>query len=410
MQVHSAEKLLALLLDNAEPEETVAESLQAAGHRDVRPVDVAHARAALDALVAGVPDAAAIARLPGPLLAALVKKTADAGRAEVLEAVARESKAAAKEVKRALHRLRAQGHATPAVSLKDEAAPMWRPPPAGGDEPVAWMTTPDPFGQRVAWFARSEPGRGLHVVMVAFSDLQGVLEAAEGQTSKKGWREMAERMGTAGAVMAVEVDRAYARGLVQQAMERNLAGGARLSRESQRALTALGPAPAEPPPSPGRALAPADPERASLLCAGLEATLFAEPTVGAWIPEEEALRATALKLDEVEHSPLVLDAAQKAALREKTIAEAVEAYWTPERRRAYAGRLYDVAFACSRAGKAELAERAAAVAAALEGPVESARLEFCRLLFARVFAAASANPAPVDGPRPATPGGRILAP
>ncbi len=321
--------------------------------------------------------------------------------------VARGDKALTKEVKRLLHKRKAAGRETPELEREGEA--VFHAPEPAHDEPTAWLSTPDPFGGRVAWFGRGAPGRGLTIVQVVFSDTLGVLEVGDAQVGRKAWRELGERLKAGGPVMAFEVDRAWARELVALAQDRNLTTGRPIDAKAGALLATLGPRPEPAPAPPGRALVPQDAEQKSALASN-PAPLFDEPELTAWIPAENALRALAERIDQIQHSPLVLDAAQQLGQREKAITEAAAAYWTAELRRLYATRLYDLAAAFSRSSREAPAMRAAAVAAQLEGDAAVEQVAFCRFLFARSF---KNVPPPEDAPKPpqpATPGGRIIVP
>ena len=97
--------------------------------------------------------------------------------------------------------------------------------------------------------------------------------------------------------------------------------------------------PETPPPSPGLSVQ-VDDELAHALAG---AALFDDPLFMAWIPEEDALRSFALKVDEIAVSQLYLDAAQRQQAFERAADDAAAAYLTGRRRALYAKRLVEMA-------------------------------------------------------------------
>src|SRR5437868_4448069 len=125
-----------------------------------------------------------------------------------------------------------------------------------------------------------------------------------------------------------------------------------------------------------------------------------------WIPEEEALRSFALKVDEISVSRLFIDDAQRKAAFEHATDEAAEAYFTPQRRVRYARRLREMAHVLASEGRLDAARTAVAVSRDLSGE-EGARNAFCRALFGRALEGRWQKPA--DSPAPPASRGGIRA-
>jgi hypothetical protein len=116
------------------------------------------------------------------------------------------------------------------------------------------------------------------------------------------------------------------------------------------------------------------------------AALFDDPLFSAWIPEEDALRAAALKVEEIQVSQLYIDEQQKREAFDRALAEAAQAYFTPERRERYSRRLFEMAHVLHSDGRPDAARTSAAVARALALP-EGAANPFCKALFGHALSA-----------------------
>jgi hypothetical protein len=124
------------------------------------------------------------------------------------------------------------------------------------------------------------------------------------------------------------------------------------------------------------------------------ALLFDETELRTFVPPERLLRELALKLDEIDVSPLLLDGRQKSERRQHVLDQAVESYFTRERRARYARRLFELCDLWTSRGRSEPAARASAVARHLVGAGPILEDPFSRRMFDRIFAAPSAAPAP----------------
>ena len=390
----TVDECLALLKDASLKSESIAEEMECAGVTRPEPAQVQAARDAL----ANLDSAAAIAALPEMLALALVHAAGREARQEVLRDLAQgANKTLAKEAKRELHRLKQKG--VEVAELRPQGESLLRPLPEA-EAPACYASSIDAYGERAVWWSR--PARqGVEVVQVVISDVKGILAADALQLSRRSWREFVKRLPRQDVVTSVEISREHARQLIAEAEAEGARNGFSPPPSYAEALRLLGPAPAAPPPSPG--LSVEAPEELAHQLAG--AALFEDPLFMAWIPEEDALRSFALKVDEIAVSQLFIDATQRQQAFERAAEEAALAYFTPQRRTLYARRLLEMAHVLSSVGRLDAARTAVAVSRAL---ASGAQNPFCRALFThalqeRLAAQKSAEPA-------APPAGRLITP
>lgn len=334
--------------------------------------------------------------LPGPLAAAAARAALAASRADLLAALASHAdRDVAKEAKRGLHILKTRGVAVP-------EAPRPPPPPASAppaEPPLqAYASAIDGRGEQAVWLPRAIPGKGIEVGQAVISDTLGLLELQVGLVGRKEWRQLAKGLLSHGAAMGVgEVDRRRAHALLAAARARNDRFGQRIPEGADLWLGQLGPA--EPLADPGAALPPlaAEEERDAIAASG---KLHDLPLMKSWIAEEEYLRGVATKLDEVTVSPLYLDERQRSEQMARVIAEAVDGYLDPGRRRVLSARLLAVAEHLQERGDAAHARAAAAAARALAGGLPGSAIPFARLLVEKAFPTSGPS---APGPAPVAP-------
>jgi len=356
-------------------------------------------------LLLGISKAKAeeVATLPAPLAAALARAAQAASRGDVLAALAgHPEKDVAKEAKRGLHLLRSRGVAVPEPPRPAAAAPA--PPP---EVPLpAYASAVDGHGERAVWIPRVVPGRGIEIAQAVVSDTEGMVELQVGVVGRKEWRGIAQGLLAQGAAMGVgEIDPARARSIVAAARALNDRSGRHVPEGADLWLAQQGPA--EPLPDPAAAFPPlpADEERDALAAS---AKLHDLPLMKGWLADEQFLRGVAAKLDEIEVSPLHLDERQRSERLARALAEAVDAYLDPERRRLLAARLFAIAEHLRERGDPAHAAAAAAAARALAAGTPAAGIPFARLLVEKAFPPAG-PPAPA-GDEAAAPSPLIVAP
>ena len=409
-------ELLALLRDGSLKHDSIAEEMQCAGAHPCTAAQIAEARELLGLLrreqaaqsaglaaegAAAEPEVAGrISALPEPLALALVRAAGDAQRQEALvELAAAPQKALAKEAKRELQRLKQRGFQV--QELRPRGEPVLKPPPEV-EAPACYASSIDAYGERAVWWSRATRG-GVEVVQAVVSDVKGILAIDALALSRRNFRDFAKRLPRQGGVVtSVEVPKDHARWLIAQAAEEGARNGFSPPPAYADALRILGPAPQESPASGASIEFGPDGELPHRLAG---AALFADPLFMTWIPEEEALRSFALKVDEIAVSRLFIDDAQRKAAFERAAEDAAEAYFAPQRRARYARRLLEMAHVLASEGRVDAARTAVAVSRDLQGEL-GAKNPFCRALFSHALEGRWQKPAETPA-APATPGGLI---
>src|SRR5207253_5835794 len=341
--------------------------------------------------------------LPEPLALALVRAAGDAQRQDALvELAGAPQKALAKEAKRELQRLKQRGVQVQEIRPRGET--VLKPPPEA-EAPACYASSIDAYGERAVWWSRATRG-GVEVVQAVVSDVKGILAIDALALSRRNFRDFAKRLPRQGGVVtSVEVPKDHARWLIAQAAEEGSRNGFAPPPAYGDALRLLGPAPQEAPPPPGASIEFGPDGELPHRLAG--AALFADPLFMAWIPEEDAIRSFALKVDEVAVSRLYIDDAQRKQAFERTADDASAAYFTPQRRARYARRLVEMAHVLAAESRIDAARAALAVAHDLQGE-QGARNAFCRALFTHVVEGRWQKPAEQEpAAPPTTPGGLI---
>jgi hypothetical protein len=387
----AVDELLALLRDPSLKAESIAEEMECAGCPRVAPADVQLARDKMESA-----SAAEIAGLPEMLALALVHAAGRASRQDVLlELAVAPQKALAKEAKRELQRLKQKGVQVAEIRPQGEA--VLKPLPEA-EAPSCYASSIDAYGERAVWWAR--PARqGVEVVQVVASDVKGILSCDALGLSRRSYREFVKRLPHQAVVTTAEISREHARQLIAEAEEAGTRNGFSPPSSYGDALRLLGPAPETPPPRPGESVEL--PDELAHQMAG--AALFEDPLFMAWIPEEDALRSFALKVDEIAVSQLYIDATQRLQAFERAAEDAALAYFTPPRRALYARRLSEMAHVLNQSGRIDAARTALAVSRALE---KDASNPFSRALFGHALEGRLEKPA---APQPA-PAGTLITP
>ncbi|HEX4386618.1 MAG TPA: hypothetical protein VH083_26875, partial [Myxococcales bacterium] len=329
------DEVLALLNDASLKPESIAEEMECAGCSKLSAAQVESARDAQAKLkteavaqTAGLegPDAGALAAqisgLPEALALALVHAAGRAARQEVLLPIASGSnKALVKEAKRELQRLKQKGVQVQEVKRSGEA--VLKPLPEA-EAPVCYASSIDAYGERAIWWSRAAK-QGVEVVQVVYSDVKGILQADALGLSRKSWREFVKRLPRQSVVFTAEISKEHARALIAEAEAAGARNGFSPPAAYADALRMLGPAPEPLPPSPGEAVEMGPDGELPHQLAG--AALFDDPLFMSWIPEEDALRAFALRVDEIAVSQLYIDPKQKEDAFERAAEEASQTYF-----------------------------------------------------------------------------------
>jgi hypothetical protein len=399
----TVDECLALLKDVSLRPESIAEEMECAGVSPPEPAQVQAARDVLAKLqtqalaqTAGLEGsdargvAAEIAALPEMLGLAAVHAAGRTGRQEVLlELATSQRRTLAKEAKRELQKLKQRG--VQVQEIRPQGEPVLKPLPEG-EAPVCYASSIDAYGERAVWWTR--PARqGVEVVQVVLSDVKGILAADALALSRRSWREFVKRLPRQDVVTTAEIPKDHARQLIADAEAAGARNGFSPPPAYAEALRILGPAPAAPPPPPGRSIDL--PEELAHQLAG--AALFEDPLFMAWIPEEDDLRRFALRVDEIATSQLYIDAKQRQQAFERAADDAALSYFTLDRRALYGRRLVEMAHVLASEKRLDAARTALAVSRALE---KDATNPFCRALFTHALEGRLGEKPPAPQPTP----------
>jgi hypothetical protein len=229
---------------------------------------------------------------------------------------------------------------------------------------------------------------------LVLSDELGIVGHLEAETSRSAWRRSLRE---ARGKLVREIPLEEARGLLAEALRCNRATHSPLPKGAEDMLRRLGvePAAAPPPPLPG-------PEEGDATLALEAARLHEEPELRGWLPPEAELKVLAARVQEVRTSPLALSEQQRdEQLLEKVRAMAV-AFFTPERSRLYARRLWHLADVFAETGRGPTASLARAEARRLFHQPPGLFSRFAEALYGKLLPPSGRPPAP-DVPSPAAP-------
>jgi len=332
----------------------------------------------------------------------------DAARVEAL--AASPDKAVAKAARRALYRLRSAGVATHAPEPREQPR---APEPEALPALPSLLSPPDGAGESLLMVARPTKG-GLALHEVVLSDEFGLLAHAELKASRTSWRRSL-REARAKRVPEISLDKA--RAVLAEAYRCNLATRSPLPPDADTMLRRLDVEPAASPPPP---LPPPEDGDAALALEG--AALHQEQELRGWLPPEAELKVLAARVNEVQSGVLALSEQQKVEQLTERVRSMAEAFFTPERSRLYARRLWLTADVFERSGRAHAAQVARAEARRLYHGTPGVFSRFAEALYGKLIQVAPAPgptrpgaPAPL-GPAAAqappserrTPGGLIL--
>jgi len=322
-----------------------------------------------------------IATLPGALAAAMCRAAAEAGRADVLAALAgHSSRDVAKEAKRGLHLMKVRGAAVP--ELPRPPPPAARPAPPE-PPPPAYASAPDGRGERAIWMGRPVAGKGIELAQAVISDEHGLVELQVATLGRKEYRTFTSGLVERGASMAVvEIPAGQAHALVAEAHAATQRAGGKVPEGADLWLSRLGPPSAAPDPAAGLAPLPDEEEREALAAS---AKLHDLALLKGWLADEAHLRSVAGKLDEVAVSSLYVDERQRAEQAKRILADATESWLDPARRSLLSRRLHVVARHLEDLGEPAHARAAAAAARALASGAPAGGIPFARLLVEKAF-------------------------
>jgi hypothetical protein len=269
-------------------------------------------------------------------------------------------KALAKAARRALHLLRTKGISTPELPPPKAMAPAatLREPEA---EAPCLVSSIDGGGERAVWLARAEPQGGILVFEAYVHEINGITQFRVSELTRKSFRNVLRELTAEKRSFTIaRFPWRYARAEVEAAERRNKAQGRALPVEYARAKQQLGKA--EPLAThPALELWPQADEVPVKNMVALHETSECRP----WVPDADDLERTAMRLDEVEQSQLLVNAQQKISARQGALARAArEAYADAARVERMRTRLLDTAYLLAQLGPDRQADARAARAVA----------------------------------------------
>ena len=332
-------------------------------------------RALLDAALAD--PATGIDRLgalsPGELDAALRELVRERGAAvlPLLTALLERGHGEARRIARRIrYRLAQAGLTAPVPGARPV---LGRRPP----RPLrAWMSGLDGSGSRAAWILFEGAWAGLLLCSVIINDLEGILEAAGGDITKKRLETELRRLRASQKLPWVELPPAQVIARVAHARAihatRNTSPPAEFARWEPLFAEPAGGPPAGAAPVP--AWDPALADRST--------RLFDLPELAGWFLDPERVQGDALQLMEARASRLHVSDHIKAEREAAIVSQVVEREITEETRRRWANRLSEMALIFELTDRPE----AAALARAAAGQLADATRQATQSPFARGLA------------------------
>jgi hypothetical protein len=252
--------------------------------------------------------------------------------------------------------------------------------PVLGRRPVrplrAWMSGLDGSGSRAAWILFEGPWAGLLLCSVIINDVEGILEAAGGEITKKRFETELARLRASQKLPWVEVPPAHAIARVADARAIHAARGSSPPADFGRwePLFARPEGGGAPAGAPAPAWDPSLAQRA--------AQLFDLPELAGWFLDPERVQGDALQLMEARASQLIVADHVKAEREAAIVATVVERELSDEMRRRWASRLGEMALIFDLTGRPD----ATALARAAAGQLADAGCPAPQIAFARGLA------------------------
>ncbi len=323
------------------PPEFITQMRQAltATDREDWPAELAWARGVLAGQVTEPPP-----DLEPEVIVALLEELMDRGdHSTIADLTGLKSKTVRKPAGAAVHRLRTKGVDVKPTPAAGRAA-------AGTGKPLtqslqSFVTTYDLAWEREIGLVDESPG-GLNLVLGHSSASMGLLDAhLLSSMGRKQFREVVKRLKA--ATTMVMLDHSEARWFMEDAVIRSKEAGRGLPRGFARISQELGPAPGGE--HPALALEPAEADNQELM------SLYLEPELRGWFPDQRFLQQMELKLGEVFTSKLMIDEQQRLSQVTGVLDRLLEDYFTSDRCRGARQLLLDSAHVASRRDRGEVA-------------------------------------------------------
>jgi hypothetical protein len=201
----------------------------------------------------------------------------------------------------------------------------------------------------------------------------------------------------------LEIKPEFARFLLAQLRFRVEAAGRALPAGYVTVMTQLNLAPDAGARHPYRQLVDAQAVLERLGDLGDSHELHREAEFNSFVMDQDTWQSLLLSLQDLESSALTISGEQRKSQVEFRILRAIDQFFEPARREAYADRLRDAAYQLADRGAARAAQTAAALALALDDPNRAASaIPFFRAMLTRLA------PAPPPEETPASSSGLIL--
>jgi hypothetical protein len=336
-----------------------------------------------------------LAQLPEALAGAILEASIQARDPRLADELANLGvKTLVKAAKKTLYRLRSLGVQIP--ERRGEASP---PPAAESIEELPCLLSPiTGWGEQALVGTLHLRGGGLELTQVILSDERGLIQLGQRQLSRGDYRRQLKEIRSRSGPPVREIELDEARAILSHAAALNLKSKTPYPPGAEEFLRHMGASPREKPmelPQPN-----SDDER--LATEGQR--LFEEPEMRSWLPPENELRVLGQKMDEVQHSPLQLTEAQRSEQLLHYFRAAAKTFFTLERRKLYAGRLWHMAKLFEQTQRAQSAQVAAALARQLFHSETETPPRFCELLYERVLSLArEAQQGDSESPKPSVP-------
>jgi hypothetical protein len=343
----------------------------------------------------------ALTAAQGAALVDLLRSRGDAVRLTRLGDAA--DKALAKAARKALHLLRTQGVAAPAV-VKREFRPVGPHAPA---EDLSLASSIDGYGERVVWLVRVADDVGFDVFEARLSESHGLLEFIVANAPRREWRQHAARVIGDGLRGVARTSERHARALIEGGYQRTIAARRSVPESFAQARLSLG----HYEPETRHPALDVAPPYAIEESRGRLGALHELPEVGLWIPPEEALSELELQIGAVVTSKLILDPKQRRQRVYEAIARVADERLTVEWRRRLAERLNETALLLAARGSLEEARLCTTAALlTLDAGVPAAENPFVARLFEKVIRVPESTPEPPAAELSPEPGSLILKP
>lgn len=318
----------------------------------------------------------ALATVATPAAAAALEEVAERAAVRDVQRAAR----------RALFRLRQMGVQPPAP----ERPALVAPPPRQVLQ--AWASNIDGTGSRLLWVIMRRRMEPAVLAQMILNEREGVQYfVAVPTTTRRVLREVAEHNRDAKGFPLVEIPPEHARGLIAEAEARRTTIRLESDAEFLRWRDVLAPPGTALPRPPIYDLLDAEQLRGRWSVLAESASLLELPEFQSW-PFPDEVTDVAFELVQAEESPLVLSESAQEERLDRLVSQAVERYFTEERRHLYRRRLEEMAYFYMKTGQPDAARRALAAALAFEDPaVPIARHPFARALVLRSIMQARAN-------------------